>query len=85
MPNMKSAIKRMRSDAKKRLHNQTVVSELHNRYKRLVPLVAENKEEAKKQGAVLMSRLDRAASHGIIPAGRAARKKARIARLINSK
>src|SRR3989338_5694132 len=53
MPNMRSAAKRMKSDARKGERNQTVLSELHNRFKKLVPLVGENKELAKKQALVL--------------------------------
>ena len=83
MPNMRSAAKRMKSDARKGERNQTVLSELHNRFKKLVPLVGENKELAKKQALVLISKLDKAASQGIIPSGRADRKKARIAKLLN--
>ncbi len=81
MPNIASAAKRMRSDAKKRLTNQAAVSELQTLYKKLVAQVQSSPEEAKKLARELVSRLDKAVSHGIIPHGRADRKKARIGRL----
>ena len=82
MPNIQSAVKRMRSDTKKRLHNQNVLSELHTLYQKLVNQVAVDLDTAKKQAENLISKLDKAVSHGIIPHGRADRKKARIGKLL---
>ena len=83
MPNIKSAEKRMRSDVKKRLQNQSALSELQSFYKKLVELVKTSPETAKEQARKLASKLDKAVSHGIIPHRRADRKKARIAKLLN--
>lgn len=89
MPNTRSAAKRMRSDQWKHAHNQSILSELDTRWKKLVVL-SQKKEEAnegtlKEQGRILVSKLDKAVVHGVIPHGRADRKKARIAKLINRK
>lgn len=78
MPNIQSAIKHVRSDAKKRARNQAAVSELKTLNQSLFEL-ADKPEEAKKLSARVISRYDRAVSRGIIPRGRADRKKSRIA------
>lgn len=85
MPNIKSAAKRMRSDTKKRLKNQATLSELHTLYRKLALQAKANPEQAKVEARDLVSRLDKAVTRGIIPHGRADRKKARIAKLIASK
>ena len=85
MPNMKSAAKRMRSDLKKRLNNQATLSELHTLYGKLLLQVDANPEHAKTEARDLISKLDKAQARGIIPAGRADRKKSRIGRLLSKK
>lgn len=85
MPNIASAAKRMRSDAKKRLTNQMALSELHTLYGKLKDLVASKADGAKELARQLISKLDKAVSHGIIPHGRADRKKARIGKLLGKK
>lgn len=77
MPNIPSAVKRMRSDAKKRAKNQAVLSELKTLNKKLV-LLAKDPEKAKALAAKLVSCYDRAVVRGVIPRGRADRKKSRI-------
>lgn len=81
MPNIASAAKRMRSDAKKRAKNQAVLSELKTLSKKLSQL-ASNPEKAKTTAAELISRYDRAVSRGVIPRGRADRRKSRIAQFL---
>ena len=83
MPNIQSAVKRMRSDLKKRLKNQTVLSELHTLYKKLAEEIQTDPKTAPEKARLLGSKLDKAVIHGILPHGRADRKKARIARLLN--
>ena len=78
MPNIQSAIKHVRSDAKKKVRNQAAISELKTLNQSLLDL-ASKPEEAKKFSVKVISRYDRAVSRGIIPRGRANRKKARIA------
>ena len=82
MPNIASAAKRMRSDAKKKLTNQAVLSELHTLSRKLVDQVEAKAQSAKELARELISKLDKAVSHGIIPHGRADRKKARIGKLL---
>ena len=77
MPNIQSAKKRMRSDAKKHALNQDAISELKTLNQKLLTLTEAAK--AKECAAQLVSRYDRAVSRGIIPRGRADRKKSRIA------
>lgn len=71
----------MRSDAKKRVRNQALLSELKTLWKKLILL---DKEPAKAEefSRVLISRYDRAVSRGILPRGRADRKKSRIAEFL---
>jgi small subunit ribosomal protein S20 len=82
MPNQPSAIKRMRSDAKKEERNQAILSELHNSFKKLAVLATSDMSKAKELGRALTSKFDKAVSYGTIPHRRADRKKARIARLL---
>ncbi len=67
----------MRSDAKKHTRNQATVSELHTLSKKLVQLSAEP-VKAKELASLLISHYDKAVSRGIIPRGRADRRKSRI-------
>ena len=82
MPNIQSAAKRMRSDLKKHLKNQAVLSELHTLYKKLAEDAATDPKTVSEKARSLVSKLDKAVTQGIIPHGRADRKKARIAKLI---
>lgn len=81
MPNLESPKKRMRSDAKKASRNQAAVSELKTLSQKLRTL-AGKPEEAKAFAQQVISRYDRAVSRGIIPRGRADRRKSRIARFL---
>jgi len=78
MPNIPSAVKRIRSDAKKREKNQAVLSELKTLNKKLA-LLSQDPEKAKVLAEKLVSGYDRAVVRGVIPRGRADRKKSRIA------
>jgi len=84
MPNTKSAIKRMKSDAKKRDNNQAVLSEIKTLKKKFKVLVQENKnDESKKAAQTLTAKLDKAVKNGTIPKTRADRNKSRIQLAIN--
>ncbi len=85
MPNIRSAAKRMRSDTKKHLKNQATLSELHTLYRKLALQAKANPGEAKTDARDLVAQLDKAVTRGIIPHGRADRKKARIAKLVSAK
>lgn len=77
MPNIASAAKRIRSDAKKRAKNQAVISELKTMSKKLASLAPEP-EKAKTLAATLVAKYDQAVTSGVIPRGRADRRKSRI-------
>ena len=83
MPNIASAAKRVRSDAKKRAHNQSVVSELKTLSKKLAAHTKENLAEAKKLSQTLLVKYDKAVKMGIIPRGRADRRKSRVSLFVN--
>ena len=82
MPNLPSAAKRMRSDAKKRITNQGALSELKTISKRLYAMSSQEPQKAAAYARGVISKYDHAASNGIIPRERADRKKARIAGLL---
>ena len=71
----------MRSDAKKHARNQAVLSELKTLSKKLSHAAAEP-AKAKDIAANLISCYDKAVSHGVIPRGRADRRKSRIAQFV---
>ena len=81
MPNIKSAAKRMRSDAKKAANNKVVLSELKTLDAKLHKSGVDA-GKAKEIAAKLIMKLDKAVSRGIIPRGRADRKKSRIAAFV---
>ena len=68
----------MRSDAKKRDRNQAAVSELKTLSQKLASL-KDQPEKAREVAMRAISRYDRAVNRGIIPRGRADRRKSRIA------
>ncbi len=83
MPNIPSAAKRVRSDAKRRAENQTVQSELKTISKKLYSLASsQNLQKASEYARLVISKYDTAASNGKIPRQRADRKKARVASLL---
>lgn len=69
MPNLASAKKRLRQNAKRRLHNQIIKTQIKNQTKKAV-----------ESGDVLaaISIIDRAASKGVIHRNAAARRKSRL-------
>ena len=71
----------MRSDAKKRDRNQSTLSELHTLSKKLAQL-SEEPAKAKELAGQLVSCYDKAVGRGIVPRGRADRRKSRIARFL---
>ena len=84
MPITKGAIKRMRSDKKKSIRNQETLSKLKTLSKKYKVTVASKDVDASKSSArVLSAELDKAVSKGIIPKGRADRKKARVQLALN--
>ena len=83
MPNIKSAIKRVKTAEKSHKRNVQAKSELKTLKKSLLDAVA-GPDAAKTQQALgtFCSKLDKAAKHGIIPKNTAIRKKARAGALV---
>ena len=79
MPNTKSAERRMRSSARKRMRNRSVKSQLHSLEKKYLTLLgAGNKDEAAKALRTVSSAFDKAAKRGIVHKSLASRKKSRL-------
>jgi small subunit ribosomal protein S20 len=85
MPNTKSAERRMRSSARKRLHNRSVKSSLHQLEKKyLALLTAGKKDDAGKSLRAVSSAFDKAAKAGVIHKSMASRKKSRLSARLNT-
>lgn len=79
MPNTKSAIRRTRSNERKRQRNQSVKSRLKTLERRFQETVkAGKKEEAAEALRQAISSFDKAAKGGVIHSGMANRKKSRL-------
>ena len=80
MPNIRSAEKRMRADAKRRLRNLEARSKLKTLSRQFSHLIDEKKAaEAKKLYPQLVSLLDRSAKIDVLHRNTASRKKSRLA------
>ncbi|KWW11101.1 MULTISPECIES: 30S ribosomal protein S20 [Bacillaceae] len=85
MPNIKSAIKRVKINDKKRVQNITVRSTMRTTVKNAeAALAGENVEAAKEALLTAAVKLDKAASKGLIHKNAAARKKSRLAKRLNA-
>lgn len=85
MPNIKSAIKRVKVTAKKTLRNKVVKTKVKNAIKRFYASVLESPEAAQEQYRLTVSQIDRAVSKGVLHKNAAARKKSRLAKHLESK
>lgn len=84
MANTRSAIKRIRSSARKRERNQVFRSQARTFIKKTRRLIAERKtEEARQEAQLAISALDKAAEKGVIHKNKAARYKSRLMRRLN--
>lgn len=84
MANTRSAIKQIRSSARKRERNQVFRSRARTFVKKTRILIAEGKaEEARQEAQLAISALDKAAEKGVIHKNRAARSKSRLMRSLN--
>jgi small subunit ribosomal protein S20 len=82
MPTHASTAKRVRSDKKRRLANRKVKSRVRTAEKKVHQ--AQSKDEALANLVMATSALDRASSKGIIHRRTAARKKSRLAKMVNA-
>lgn len=85
MPNIKSAKKRMRSNAKKTEINTLVTSSMRTAIKKFEKEVkAGNKEEASNLFNIASQRIDKAMSSGLVHQNKAARLKSRLSKMKNA-
>ena len=85
MAKIHSAIKRIRSNERKRQYNQVHRSRARSLVKRTRRLIATGKiEHAETSVQQAASALDRAARKGVIPKNAAARRKSRLMRRLNA-
>jgi small subunit ribosomal protein S20 len=84
MPNIKSAIKRVKTSEKRRLRNAAQRSNLRNAIKVVEVAAANNDTSAKDALLTATKKLDKAASKGLIHKNAAARKKSRLTKKINA-
>jgi small subunit ribosomal protein S20 len=81
--NTKSAIKRVRSNERKRQQNRVFRSRARTFIKRTRRLVAEGEiDQAQESAQLAVSSLDRAATKGVIHRNNASRRKARLMRML---
>ncbi len=85
MPNIKSAKKRMRSNAKKADVNTLVYSSMKTAIKKVEKEVkAGNKEAVDNNLNIAIQRIDKAMSSGLIHKNKAARLKSRLTKMKNN-
>lgn len=85
MANIKSAKKRILVNEKKHEQNLAIKTSVKTSTKKVKVLVAEGKkDEAKAMLSVAFSKIDNAASENVIHKNSAARKKAQLAKLVDS-
>jgi len=80
LPNIKSAIKRVKVSEKKNLRNRIVKSKVKTAMKKFDAELAENPANASAQYSATTSAIDKAATKGIMHKNTANRKKARLAK-----
>lgn len=85
MANIKSQVKRIKTNEKARLANASFKSSMKTAIKAVEKAVAaNNKEEAIKLLPVAFKKIDKSVSRGIQHKNTAARQKSRIAKLVNA-
>ena len=84
MPQRKCAAKRLRIDKKRNLHNVQLKADLKKEIKNLRSLIGQGKlDQAKEKIKIVFSKLDKAASKGLIHKNTASRRKASLALKLN--
>ncbi len=82
MANIKSQIKRNKTNEKRRLRNKAARSDIKTRVKVAINAAAETPEEAADALRTAIKRIDKAAAKGIIHKNQAANRKSRLMRRI---
>lgn len=85
MPNIKSAIKRVKKSEKRRLRNAMIKSDLRTAVKK-ANIAIENKDQEAVKDLLINAtkKLDKAASKGVIHKNKAARLKSRLMKKANA-
>jgi small subunit ribosomal protein S20 len=81
--NIKSQIKRNRTNEKRRERNKAVKSELRTRVKKALISAEQGGEESTEATSIAMKRIDKAGNKGVIHRNAASRRKSRLAKAIN--
>lgn len=85
MPNIKSAIKRVKKSEKRRLRNSMIKSDLRTAVKKVNVAIDNKDQEAVKDLLInATKKLDKAASKGVIHKNKAARLKSRLMKKANA-
>ena len=84
MANIKSQIKRNRTNEKARARNKAVRSEMRTRTKQAVNAAESGAENADEVLRLAVKRIDTAAAKGVIHRNDAARRKSRLMRRVNA-
>ena len=84
MANIKSQRKRNRQNEKARVRNKAVRSEMKTRVKQTLDAIENPSADAEEAYLLAQKRIDEAVSKGVLHKNTAARKKARLARRVNS-
>jgi small subunit ribosomal protein S20 len=84
LPNIKSAIKRVKTSEAKKAHNITVKSAMRTAVKKAEAAIVTNEDTAKELFNTAASKLDKAAQKGLVHKKAAARKKSRLMKKINA-
>lgn len=82
MANIKSQIKRNKTNEKRRLRNKAVRSEIKTRVKLALTAAPDSPEEATAALQTAIKRIDKAAAKGIIHKNQAANRKSKLMRRI---
>ncbi|MBL6008119.1 30S ribosomal protein S20 [Bacillus halotolerans] len=84
MPNIKSAIKRTKTNNERRAHNATIKSAMRTAIKQVEASVASNEaDKAKTALTEAAKRIDKAVKTGLVHKNAAARYKSRLAKKVN--
>ncbi|MDE2027640.1 MAG: 30S ribosomal protein S20 [Candidatus Omnitrophica bacterium] len=85
MPQRRNAIKDLRKNRTRHLHNQQIKTDLKKAVKQFMTAATDKKAEAKDLLKTLYKKLDKAAKRGIMHKNTAAHRKSRFAKLLPAK
>ncbi|TWM16789.1 30S ribosomal protein S20 [Bacillus licheniformis] len=84
MPNIKSAIKRTKTNNERRAHNVTIKSAMRTAMKQVETFVSNNEaDKAKAALSAAAKKIDKAAKKGLVHKNTAARYKSNLAKKVN--